>query len=573
MKNNQRFFDWEHLSFVLLLILGGIGLFWGWKVFWFLTDDAFIAFRYVSNSLLGHGYVWNPAPFLPVEGYTSFLWIFILETVWKITGIAPPESANVLSFIFTYLTLTLYSYAVMRILASGHIRKWRILSVAFFLGYLLFNRTFLTWASSGLETALFNFLLCAWIFVLLFQSNPKLIVGLGSFITAILTLTRPDGLLFCAAMIAVLFIEIMRVPDRREKIILLLYGTLPFGIVINHLIWRLSFYGEWLPNTYYAKVAGAWPKSGIIYAFSFILEYGLWFAIAIICMAVLKLLRLSVSGKNRTAKPKDPLMRFKEILLSHGTRFSGIAALLAHVSYYTFIVGGDHFEYRVYSHLIPLIFLAFLWALHRLETRAFLFFGLTLGFILLSMPVQWTHWALTKDLNTRKETYVMVVPIAEKWPIPFRFYAGLFDKTQAWLIPHHVCMRHQEHKIFWQDLIGKMPSREDGGRVSSEGFPVGIAGCVGIAAWTLPHVNIIDLFGLNDYVIARTPIKENNFLMMAHNRQPPDGYVASYRLNVSLENRRVKIRKRWPPLTEDNIRKTEVFWRKKIRRKGFGGSE
>ncbi|UCG61884.1 MAG: hypothetical protein JSV52_00925, partial [Candidatus Zixiibacteriota bacterium] len=67
---------------ILLLLLAGIGLYIGWRKFWFLTDDAFIAFRYVSNSILGHGYTWNAPPFRPVEGYTSFLWVILLESVW-----------------------------------------------------------------------------------------------------------------------------------------------------------------------------------------------------------------------------------------------------------------------------------------------------------------------------------------------------------------------------------------------------------------------------------------------------------------------------------------------------------
>lgn len=84
----------------------------GWRSFWFLTDDAFIAFRYVSNSILGHGWVWNPAPFEPVEGYTSFLWIALLDGVWRVTGVEPPDSANWLSLGFGYATLYLgYCFA------------------------------------------------------------------------------------------------------------------------------------------------------------------------------------------------------------------------------------------------------------------------------------------------------------------------------------------------------------------------------------------------------------------------------------------------------------------------------
>ncbi len=38
----------------------------GWRLFWFLTDDAFIDFRYARNSVLGYGLFWKTPPFSPV---------------------------------------------------------------------------------------------------------------------------------------------------------------------------------------------------------------------------------------------------------------------------------------------------------------------------------------------------------------------------------------------------------------------------------------------------------------------------------------------------------------------------
>ena len=72
----------EKLLYALILILAGALLGYGWKLFWFLTDDAYISFRYISNWTLGHGLVWNPPPFRPVEGYTNFLWLALLYAVW-----------------------------------------------------------------------------------------------------------------------------------------------------------------------------------------------------------------------------------------------------------------------------------------------------------------------------------------------------------------------------------------------------------------------------------------------------------------------------------------------------------
>ncbi len=45
--------------------------------FWFVTDDAFISFRYARNLVLGHGLRFNPGEHLPVEGYSNFLWVLI----------------------------------------------------------------------------------------------------------------------------------------------------------------------------------------------------------------------------------------------------------------------------------------------------------------------------------------------------------------------------------------------------------------------------------------------------------------------------------------------------------------
>ena len=56
-------------SHVILAMIGLAALaatYHGWRLFWFFTDDAFIAFRYVSNAIAGYGYTWNPPPFRPI---------------------------------------------------------------------------------------------------------------------------------------------------------------------------------------------------------------------------------------------------------------------------------------------------------------------------------------------------------------------------------------------------------------------------------------------------------------------------------------------------------------------------
>ena len=47
-----------------------------WR-FWFVTDDAFISYRYAQNFVRGCGLRFNLGDPVPVEGYSNFLWVMI----------------------------------------------------------------------------------------------------------------------------------------------------------------------------------------------------------------------------------------------------------------------------------------------------------------------------------------------------------------------------------------------------------------------------------------------------------------------------------------------------------------
>lgn len=56
-------------------------------VTWFLTDDAFISFRYACNLLEGHGLVFNPGEY--VKGHSNFLWVLELSALRGTFGLRP----------------------------------------------------------------------------------------------------------------------------------------------------------------------------------------------------------------------------------------------------------------------------------------------------------------------------------------------------------------------------------------------------------------------------------------------------------------------------------------------------
>ena len=66
----------------------------------FLTDDAFISFRYSVNLAQGHGLVFNPGG-ERVEGYSNFLWVVILAGL-DVIGVKPEQAAIPLSMLFAF---------------------------------------------------------------------------------------------------------------------------------------------------------------------------------------------------------------------------------------------------------------------------------------------------------------------------------------------------------------------------------------------------------------------------------------------------------------------------------------
>jgi arabinofuranosyltransferase len=182
--------------------------------------------------------------------------------------------------------------------------------------------------------------------------------------------------------------------------------------------------------------------------------------------------------------------------------------------------------------------------------------------VLLALPVPWTHWALTHDLRTREETFQMRVAIAPHWPAPVRGYARAFDRLQDWLIGRFVCARHQEHRVLHQLEIETYPSRAEGARIGPAGHPVYAGLAIGVPGWVLPNVDIIDLWGLNDYVIARAEPIPASKRQMAHDRRPPEGYVECFQPNVFLPGPgRMQVRPRDPELTDAQIVACETRWR------------
>jgi arabinofuranosyltransferase len=496
-----------------------------------------------------------------VEGYSNWLWMLLLEGLWWVFRLEPPQTANGVALFFGLISMGIAARMFWQLNWRAALARYVVIFSIVFLGMIVSNRTWLTWTSSGLETSLFTCLVLAWMSMAFFSSHDRLRqLGWLSVYSVGLYLTRPEGILFvfCFLAMAAWFL-------RQEKTVWKKVGwrCLPLAVVPLHLMWRRTFYGEWLPNTYYAKIPGLWPESGMRYFASFLLEYGYWLTLGVLGFWVWKKIRMR---ENRLPQKKT-VMNFFNIFpgARDGFKLFSVCALLGHFAVFTFGVGGDHFEFRIYHHLVPLLGILLFYLINALDLSPKRALLLSLTAWLISVPIPWTHWALSHTLNQRQTTFKMKIAVAPAWPQPFALYAQTFDALQAWLIEHFVCVRHQEHKINLAYLQALFPDQATAKSLASGDYPVFVFPAVGWPGWILPQMNILDAHGLNDYVIARTPPNAGAERNMAHDRQPPPGYLEGFLPNVRLVQGRIEIFPRARPYSAEDIRRQEHAWRARVR--------
>jgi arabinofuranosyltransferase len=244
-----------------------------------------------------------------------------------------------------------------------------------------------------------------------------------------------------------------------------------------------------------------------------------------------------------------------------------VLVVILHLGYYTFIIGGDHFEWRVYSHLPPLILLSSIYFLKALNVSAFRSTIALALIIAVSLPMPWVYHAEEKKINYLRAVDTLYITVSDKLPFFLWPLAKAQDHLQDWLTDHLVCVRWREHVLFQEDMKARYPIRSLEVPAHAGQFPVGYITTVGVAGWVFPKVAIIDGYGLNDYVIARHVSDAHRERKMAHDRYPPDNYVASYIPNVEVfRGGEVKYLSRLPEyeLTKDRIKALDKYWEDKI---------
>ena len=254
--------------YLLLLPILGTGILWWWLFHGVPYDDAFIYYRYARNLVAGHGLTFNPGE--RVEGFTGFLWLLLQALAYALRLDMPAASMviNALSILAILLLLWLLTYREDRHPLFAFLAP-------FF--YICFPVN-VFWSTSGLETTFYSALLILAFHIYTRNPSPRrhLATGLILFAAAI---TRVEGVAFYLMFLTVEGIVFLRHRDRphRERLVCLSVGI---GFFLLFLVFRYSYFGYLLPNTYYAKMGGGWAtiRNGLQYVKEYVLSgaLGIW---------------------------------------------------------------------------------------------------------------------------------------------------------------------------------------------------------------------------------------------------------------------------------------------------------
>lgn len=452
---------------ILVILVGYSGIIWSLA----FTDDAFISFRYAHNLVHGYGLVFNPGE--RVEGYTNFLWTILFSVIIWLNG-DPVFWAYILGIVLGF-AITFLTYRVATQVVGA---QWAIMPALLVAG----NQSVLIYTArgSGMETGFFTLLVLLGISAYLARQTNNIISYCTSGIFfALATLTRPEGAIFFSLTITHAFINDFT-KEKGNKLVLFrikyavkkLFPMASFFFVVflSHLIWRIWYYGDVLPNTFYAKVGSGiqqWLR-GLEYTGQFAQTIGaVFFAVAL----VYPLLLLFTPHLRRESTTSATLYAW---------------LLCAVYTIYIIYVGGDHFPgERFFVPIIPLLAILITGSLALL-----------------------TQQPIVRRLPHIVPMLSIVVALSI---LSTSLYRGEFFEQRV--------LGNDESVWIWADL-GKWLYRHTPPDAS-----IAAAGIGAIAYYSQREV--IDMYGLTDKHIARLPAENMGSGAPGHEKQDP-----AYILNV-----------------------------------------
>lgn len=313
----------------------------------FVSEDAFISFRFAKHLANGNGLTWNIGE-PPVEGFTNFLWVIMSAGAAKL-GVELPLFVQVLGMLSSLLIL-IYAYRfARRLLDLEHV--YSLIPCIL----LAVSGPFAAWAISGMETNFFGLMILMGCYHMAyywrFDSRKDLFLCFAALLLA--TLTRLEGLIIFSIVLGlslVLSIGQLKKSIRDFAFPVLLY-LFPF---LGYFAWRINYFGFLLPNTYYAKTGGG-PHQylrGAIYSGYFLVNF-----------VILPLIIIPLLYSWEKGFPTVELNNRFRTVVAHVRAHVGVyMCALVPIIYTLYIVyiGGDKMAmYRFFVPVLPFIYLIF----------------------------------------------------------------------------------------------------------------------------------------------------------------------------------------------------------------------
>ncbi len=373
----------------------------------FVCDDAYISFRYARNFAAGFGLRYNLADQPPVEGYSEFLWV-VWCAAFEWLGVDVTVAARMTSVVCGLLTL----WWVMRFVERRFgLSPWR---AALPTAFLATFPPFAVWSTSGLATVPFAFGLFAMFDALL--REPERPRWKSAAVWGVLAAgLRADGALFVGIVLAVAGVGALARRNTGGLRAASLAGVAVAVAVALQLAFRLSYYGEWVPNTALAKVT--FSSLALEQGRNYLLVMGLTFP-AFVLIPLLSVVWTWATGRSALATLE-------------------LLAIPVGVACYVGLVSGGDWMCMARMLIQSVPFLAALLAvpLHDLPSRAPALRALSLALPVfvtaISVPPAFDRHPVPDSIRYR---FRIRAPIAMS---EYQFWALERDRTQCWAVLGH----------------------------------------------------------------------------------------------------------------------------------------
>jgi len=232
-----------------------------------VNDDAFITYRYARHLAAGHGFVWNTTDAQRVEGSSSLAWTGLNAIVLRAGG-DPLVFSHWAGWAAGLLTLALVVFGARAVLGVGTV--WSLVGGA----CLALQPQWVTWSVSGMETSAGACVTLAATLLLLRETRTPHRRGYASgAVFLIATLFRPETpLLHVAATVGIL----LGTSGARPWRALVQSGLVHTAGLLALTVWRVMYFGQPLPNTFYAKAGSPQLTHGFEYLVQFVTQNSTW---------------------------------------------------------------------------------------------------------------------------------------------------------------------------------------------------------------------------------------------------------------------------------------------------------